>query len=464
MRQHWNEVQPVDSFQVKSKGIIHELDLRVITNLYQPLIGTVCVSLYSVLRHMIEDNRLWSEEWSHYHLMNGLDLNLQEIYEARLKLEAIGLLKTYEKNELDVRTFVYEVQPPLSAEQFFTDGLLNIYLYQKIGKTHYARLRSMFTDTEIEFNEYKEITRSFSDVFQTFGTNMSQYADEMDEVEKDQTFINKESSQSIQVDHQVFDFDLFYSGLGEWMVPKKVMTKQVKDAIANLSYLYGINVIDMQKIMLSSLTADEQVDVEQLRKAARDWYQMEYADQLPQLVDRHQPVIHQSHVGDVNTKEAKLIHYLEQVSPRQLLIDLGDGAQPALSELQAVETIMMQQQLLPGVVNVLIHYVALRTDMRITKSYLEKIASHWARKKVKTVQEAMELAISEHKKYQEWAEQNTKTTKNKSKAKPIRTEKLPEWFKAEQPTDSNKTETVENNAELEAKRKRLEAIQKRYQK
>ncbi|MFK4997495.1 DnaD domain protein [Bacillus sp. N9] len=79
--------------------------------------------------------------------------------------------------------------------------------------------------------------------------------------------------------------------------------------------------------------------------------------------------------------ESKLIHYLETVSPRQLLIDLSDGAAPAKADLHAVEDILFQQKLLPGVVNVLIHYVALKTDMKLTKNYLEKIASHWSRKK-----------------------------------------------------------------------------------
>ena len=45
-----------------------------------------------------------------------------------------------------------------------------------------------------------------------------------------------------------------------------------------------------------------------------------------------------------------------------------------------------------------------KTDMKLTKNYVEKIASHWARKNIKTVKDAMDLAKMEHRQYAEWAE------------------------------------------------------------
>ncbi len=62
---------------------------------------------------------------------------------------------------------------------------------------------------------------------------------------------------------------------------------------------------------------------------------------------------------------------------------------------------MIKHKLPPGVVNVLIDFVMLKTDMKFTKGYVEKIAGHWARKQIKTVKEAMELAKKEHRTYLE---------------------------------------------------------------
>ncbi|WP_413789058.1 DnaD domain protein [Bacillus kandeliae] len=98
----------------------------------------------------------------------------------------------------------------------------------------------------------------------------------------------------------------------------------------------------------------------------------------------------------------ELITYLKETSPRQILIDIS-GSLPSKADLKVVEGVMFQYKLPAGVVNVLIQYVFLKTDMKMTKSYVEKIASHWARKKVKTVEQAMELAKKEHQQYLQWA-------------------------------------------------------------
>lgn len=457
MKPYWNEIQPIDSFFVKTNGVLHEFDQKIIDLLYQPLIGPISTSLYHTLWNKVERNRTWSEEWNHYHLMNFFDMNLEEIFQARLKLEGIGLLKTYIKSHESGRTFLYEIQPPLSAEDFFTDGMLNIYLYQKLGQSQFLKLKRFFTDQALDLNEYKEMTRSFQDVFSSLGQSVLADTDVQlaSAADQNQEFMTRKGANPIQIDGTDFDFDLLFTGLSEIMIPRKAFTKSVREAISKLSYLYSVNAIDMKNIVLSSLSADQEIDIDELRKAARDWYQMEHENQLPQLVDRKQPVLHRTIETEPKTKEDQLVSYLETVSPRQFLIDLSDGGEPAISDLRVVEDVMFQQKLLPGVTNVLIHYVMLRTDMKLSKSYIAKIASHWSRKKIKTVREAMDLAKSEHRQYQEWAsDKKTSTTKRNQ---PIRTEKLPDWF-----TEPEEQQEVVFNEEQEAKRRRLEAIQQKY--
>ncbi|MBR8646175.1 hypothetical protein KEH51_27005 [[Brevibacterium] frigoritolerans] len=75
----------------------------------------------------------------------------------------------------------------------------------------------------------------------------------------------------------------------------------------------------------------------------------------------------------------------------------------------------------------MIEYVMLKTDMKFTKGYVEKLAGHWARLKVSTVVEAMELAKNEHRKYQDWAQGSRNAAKG-SRKKAIREEVVPEWL------------------------------------
>lgn len=461
MAQHWKELLPIDRYTVVSNGLLHEYDRKIITLLYQPLIGPVSLSLYMTLWAQVEENRLWSQTNSHHSLMSFMDLNLKFVYEARLKLEGIGLLKTHVQASDGPRSFIYELQPPLPPDQFFLDGMLNIYLYQKVGKNQFSKLKQFFSDKAIPVkDDYEDVTRAFQDVYDSVVPSTTP-SDADEEDSNDLTYIGRAAQKGIQIDMTAgFDFDLLLAGLSESLVPRKAITQKVKAAISNLSYLYGIDPIQMKNLLITAMDEMEnKINIEELRKSARDWYQLENQEKLPQLVDKIQPTIKQTEIDSPKTKEEKLIHYLDTTSPRQLLIDISGGAVPAKADLQIIEDVMFKQKLLPGVVNVLIQYVLLKTDMKLTKSYVDKIASHWSRKKITTVKDAMELAIKEHRQYMEWAE-NKKSPKSTTRKQPIRTEALPDWF------DEKEDESVSDKKENQHddKKRALEERLKKYKK
>lgn len=462
MAQHWQELLPIDRYIVASEGLLHSYDQKVLTFLYQPLIGSAAFSLYMTLWCELEENRLWSESNTHHSLMNFLDTNLKEIYHARQKLEGMGLLKTYVKVEDDDRSFIYELLPPLNPERFFLDGMLNIYLYQKIGKNQFARLKRFFSvQQHPKTGDYEEVTKSFQDVYTTASPEALQLHQESSQELKlglGESFIGRTESKAIQIQVESFNFDLLISGLKESLISKTSFTQRVKEAIANLAFLYNINALQMQKVVLSAVEDDE-INIEELRKAARDWFQFQHQDQLPALVDRVQPEQLKVQKAEPNTKEEELKQYFEKVSPRQFLMDISGGGEPSKSDLQIVEDIMFHQNLSPAVVNVLIHYVLIKTDMKLTKSYVEKIASHWSRKGIKTVNDAMELAIKENRQYLEWA--SGKKTKKSNDKKPIRTEYIPDWFNKEEKLPSSKQE---NNQDAATKKRALEERLKKYKK
>lgn len=431
MSQHWQDLLPIDRYQVSTNGLLSEYDRKVITFLYQPLIGTSCLGLYMTLWGEVEENRLWSSDHSHHSLMNFMDCGLKEIYDARLKLEGIGLLKTYMKKEGENRSFIYELQPPLTPEQFFLDGILNVYLFRKIGKAQYNRLKKFFTeDRKPDEKDYKPITKAFQDVFMSDHSSVvrSTYEWESEALDQDAVLIGKKEQKSIKVENGSFDFDLLFAGLNESFLSKKAITNKVREAIQTLSFLYGINPIDMKNIVMSAINPNEEIDLEELRIAARDWYQFQHGGKLPLLVDRTQPAPLQTQAEPPKSKEEEFLYYLDTTSPRQFLKDIGGGAEPSKADLQIIEEVMFAQKLPPGVINVLIHYVMLKTDMKLTKGYVEKIAGQWVRKKIQTVKEAMELAKREHQQYSDWANGKNTNGNNKPARKVIRKEKIPEWF------------------------------------
>jgi replication initiation and membrane attachment protein len=454
MAQHWQELIPIDRYLVTSNGLLHEYDRKVLTFLYQPLIGSTCLSLYMTLWAELEENRLWSESSTHHLLMNLLSVNLKEIYEARLNLEGIGLIKTYVKSDDSGRSFIYELHPPLNPEQFFLDGMLNIYLYRKIGKNHFSRLKRFFSDKQKPLEEdYVEVTRAFQDVFASATPGSLQYMQEHSEeleAEPAQEFIGRNGQKPIQIDTSSFDFEMLMAGLNESLVPQKSLTKKVKEVISNLAFLYGISPIEMKNFILGAINEKDEIDIEDLRKGARDWYQFENYDQLPSLINRTQPAVHQVQLTEPKTQEEKLIRYYETTPPIVIFKELSGGVEPSVSNLKILEEVMIKYKLPPGVVNVLIEVVLRKTDMKFTKNFVESIASHWARLKIKTVKEAMEAAIKEERSFKE-----SKKTGKSTKQKPIRTEVLPDWFD-DKGKESVKEPDKENNTELEARKRAIE--------
>ncbi|KHE69774.1 DnaD domain protein, partial [Halobacillus sp. BBL2006] len=141
------------------------------------------------------------------------------------------------------------------------------------------------------------------------------------------------------------------------------------------------------------------------------------------------------------SKEDQFVDMLEQISPRELLEDLSGGNRASDQDLRLIRDVMTEQGLAPGVMNVLVHYVLLKTDMKLSKAYLEKIASHWTRKNVTTVRQAMNLAKAEHQKYQQWGKQ-------KSQKRSQKEEVIPAWFheqKKTNPQQQSKEESVDTN-------------------
>lgn len=109
--------------------------------------------------------------------------------------------------------------------------------------------------------------------------------------------------------------------------------------------------------------------------------------------------------------------------------------------MKILEDVMFHQKLPPGVMNVLIDYVMRKTDKKLTKAYVETIASHWARKSIQTTANAMALAKKEHQQYLKWAENKKvgkRSSKSNTKKAVTRTELLPDWFDEE----TSKNETV----------------------
>ena len=106
---------PADIYQVINKSLLSEMDKLVLNMLYMPIIGNTSVTLYNILYNELKANNYISSELTHHHLMTNLGDTLENIKEARIKLEGVGLMKTYVK-EGNVNSYVYELYNGFTAD------------------------------------------------------------------------------------------------------------------------------------------------------------------------------------------------------------------------------------------------------------------------------------------------------------------------------------------------------------
>lgn len=92
-------------------------------------------------------------------------------------------------------------------------------------------------------------------------------------------------------------------------------------------------------------------------------------------------------VKEVKTTHEQMVKIFEEISPFQVLANISNAVKPSLKELEIIENAMRQFKIPPGVINCIVHYVLLSTDMKFTKAYFERIVAHYSRLEMKTVPE-----------------------------------------------------------------------------
>lgn len=413
---------PADRYVVINKTILTDADRKYLISFYEPIIGHLAISLYLILINDLEESKGVSRDFTHHHLMSLLKTPLKILKEAREALEATGLLKTYFKKG-DINNYIYEIYSPLSPSEFFNHPILNIVLYNNIGATEYEYLKKQYQKLKVDTKEYIDITKKLDDVMES-GINVSVVD------------VKERSINDILVKDQV-DFDLILSSIPKGIINEKVFTKKTKELINNLAFIYKIDTLKMIELIRSVLNEYGMIDKDNLRINARKMYQFNNGT-LPTLIYRSQPEYLKSPVGD-NSMRGKIIEMFEKLNPVDFLRNKYGGAKPTNRDIKLIENLIIDLEMPPAVVNVLLDYVLRKNNNKLATNYIETIAGQWKRAGLKNASEAMDFAEKENKKF----------TK---KLDTVKASKEPVWF--------NKVEKIEEMSD--ADKKELENLLKEF--
>lgn len=417
-------VLPADTYTVINKTMLNDKDKKILSMLYQPIIGNTAVSLYYTLLDDLDKQEVMSDDFTHYHLICTMQLKLEDIVVAREKLEAVGLLKSYFKKDR-IQQYVYLLYSPILPAEFFNHPILNVVLFNNLGKKEYEKVLSYFKVPRVSLKDFQEVTASFDEVFtSTLGTIREVENDVRDRDSNDLVFHNK------------IDFNMIIEGIPESQRHERCFSEDVKELIQQLAFIYQLDTYAMLGLIRNSLNEKGFIDKTLLRKSCREYYQFDHAGNLPTLIYNKQPDFLKKPEGD-SSKWAKMVYTFENITPYQLLKAKYKGAEPTDRDKRLIESLLIDQKLAPGVVNVLISYVLKVNHEQLKKSYVETIAGQWKRLNIETVEDAMRYTEKEHKKLHKLVndKKDNKTTN--------KTEVLPAWFNQEQSVVETTDEDIE---------------------
>lgn len=419
---------PADTYIVKNNTIFSNENRNILFKLYQPIIGTIAINLYLTLWSDLDVSQITSLEDTHHNLMVKTRIKLEDLLEAREKLEAIGLLKTYVKKG-SINNYIYELYSPLEPKEFLENPLLSVALQNSIGKKEYKKIVSFFEMPKIDIKGYEDITASFSETFESCNSAI---------VSDNITNIRSVSNVDILINPKV-DLNSVLSLIPEEYLNIKSITNDTKSLIYKLAFIYNLKEEELSELIRNSVNEKRIIDKDDLRKNCQNYYTFEHKGSMPSLIYKNQPEYLRKKDTDGSNK-SKMIYIFETTSPYDFLLGRNKGVKPSKSDLLLLETLLIDYELTPGVVNVLIDYVLKINDNKLTKNFVLAIAGQWKRSNIKTVEDAMKICIKENKGKKE----------NKPK-KTIKKEVKPEWY------DKNIEEDIASDEDIA----KLEAILKK---
>jgi len=391
-------------FLVSAEGICSSIDYQVLTLLYQPIIGQKALSLYCTLLNLVDRQKMVSEEYLHADLESLLDMDIKAIEEERYKLEAIGLLVTFFTSDY----FTYEIKMPLSARSFVNDGILGEYLISNITKTRFKKIIKIFKVKQTNKKQKYNISKAFNEVFPTINKT---YQDDYEP-----GLISGKSLNFRQLNGHDIDWRFLSESISKDVFDVEKLTEAMKNKILSLSYVYDLDEIEIKQVLIQSISDDQVLNIEELARKARYYFEKKQSDGLKNPKTHHK--IHQNQSPE-NPKDME--EYFSNISPKNLLEELGDGV-VLTSDLLIAERLMDEIGLTPGVINVLLAYVYKQKNNKLPGyAYFQKVGLSWKRNKIDTVKLALDYI-----KHIETMKKNTKQPTYRQK--PQKTDVQVEWL------------------------------------
>lgn len=399
------------AFTVFVDNTLTDLDRKVLTHCYLPIIGDKAMSIYLTLFTMLEPGAQESNVLNHSQLVKLTGISKTKFVLERRKLEALGLLSTYYKDG----HFIYVLKSVLSPYEFFNNQDLVRVLGSVIGQEDLDMLAYNFLLRKLDPNKFENITVSFDDVFDAVNDTLQDYSG----IGVDTT------NNGIIINNKKFNIDHFIILVDAMNILDKVILQDSDflTLIKRYAYLYGLTVENLKDAVLLSVNVDKSINYDELELQVKRLYD-----------NRNQNVVFVKKREVVRSND-KLINTLNTISPNEL-VKHKYQTELTSSEISMFDKLLKETNVSIGVLNVCILYVLSEKNGEIPSyNYFLKVLNTWIRAGIANTEEALNHINNNNNEPKKG--RNTKT-------KPVK--QVPGWYKKqEENTKNDEPEELDGN-------------------
>jgi len=349
---------------VKQYGFL--LNYTLLFDLYAPIIGRHSVDFYVQLYNEAQKQQNIGRTFSHVlkDFLESCNLTNDSFSNIRQKLEAIGLLSTYVKQDIKTNDAIYYflINQPLEFHDFINNQKYRHLLIRNIGQINYEKLEYIYGNNHIP-SDVNNISSTFEMVFNDQEVNQI----------------------------QSFNFHQLYQMISASTSLPIVMSEEAKQVIETYYKTYDFTINEIQRCVYDSIIKNDNsrdqflVDVDLLKV------------QLNNLTIKNKNI----QVFDNIKINRNIKMFIEHLQPNQLQLIFNDylilNAEQFLNaitkqplneyEKQTINLLRKNYHLSDYVINLIVDYSLFKTNGKLNQKYLKKVAQTINNLNLKSLQE-----------------------------------------------------------------------------
>jgi len=345
-------------FKLNIKTELSSADFKVLAFLYQPLIGKSAHSVYCTFYHLSK-SKLQLTHQTFFDMINTTELKFKIMRE---KLEAIGLLETYENDKSDT---IYVLKPPYSAKKFLTETFLGAYLESEIGSKNLKSLAELFkVESDMDGN-FVNVTKSFDDLYHFKSKELLSINFDLEERNGNNTKMIKNG----------INYYEFVEKLPRALKSPQLFNENFKQKLIQLAYVYQFSISDLIKVYEKASVGKSDPSFENISFQAKNYYES---------LNKEIMVSRNELSEEEVLNNVPFIQIIEKYS--------GEDVYLRASALDTVNDFINQNEIMQGTLNVLLIFILKNKNGVLPHvNYLNKVWRSWAKKGVKTASDAIKL-------------------------------------------------------------------------